>query len=106
MHGVNKSDADLKAAIQYAGTIVVDNLSELSRLASRFPISDSLISSRIFGCVCNPAWPSKHHAYTQTGQHDSKFGMDGEELMEAVLFCKDKGLPIDGIALPSRLPIS
>ena len=29
VHGVNKSNADLKAATQYAGTIVVDNLSEL-----------------------------------------------------------------------------
>jgi len=32
VHGVNKSPADLKSAIQHAGTIVVDNLSELSRI--------------------------------------------------------------------------
>ena len=29
VHGVNKSLADLKAALEYAGTIVVDNLTEL-----------------------------------------------------------------------------
>src|SRR5512145_34844 len=32
VHGVNKSAEDLQAAIQHAGTIVVDNLSELGRL--------------------------------------------------------------------------
>src|SRR5512138_96504 len=34
VHGVNKSLADLQAACQYAGTIVVDNLTELSRIQS------------------------------------------------------------------------
>ena len=29
VHGVNKSTADLKSAMKYAGTIVVDNLTEL-----------------------------------------------------------------------------
>jgi diaminopimelate decarboxylase len=32
VHGVNKSDADIKAAVKYAGTIVVDNLSELQKI--------------------------------------------------------------------------
>jgi len=32
VHGVNKSLDDLKSAIQHAGTIVVDNLTELSRI--------------------------------------------------------------------------
>jgi len=96
VHGVNKSDADLIATVQYADTIVVDNLSELSRLANRFPNPDS---------PCPDIWlrlqpglaVSTHHAYTQTGQHNSKFGMDGEELMEAVLFCKQRGLPLTGL---------
>ena len=34
VHGVNKSMADLSSAIQHAGTIVVDNLTELNRIAS------------------------------------------------------------------------
>ena len=37
------------------------------------------------------------HVYTQTGQHNSKFGTDREELMEAVLFCQEKGLPLSGL---------
>jgi diaminopimelate decarboxylase len=96
VHGVNKSDEDLKAAVQHAGTIVVDNLSELQRLAalwgSETPIERMQIWLRL-----QPGLAVHTHAYTQTGQHNSKFGMDGEELMEAVLFCKDKSLPLKGL---------
>ena len=95
VHGVNKSDADLDAAIQHAGTIVVDNLSELSRLANRFPISDSQFPD--IWLRLQPGLAVQTHAYTQTGQHDSKFGMDGEELMEAVQFCQERGLPLTGL---------
>ena len=34
VHGVNKSIDDLKSALQHAGTIVVDNLTELKRVES------------------------------------------------------------------------
>ena len=89
VHGVNKSDADLHAAIKHAGTIVVDNLSELSRLANQFSYTDSQFPN--IWLRLQPGLAVTTHAYTQTGQHNSKFGMDGEELMEAVFFCKEKG---------------
>jgi diaminopimelate decarboxylase len=38
-----------------------------------------------------------HHAHTQTGQHDSKFGMTPAELLEAAQFCKEHDLPLRGI---------
>jgi len=95
VHGVNKSEADLKAAIRYAGTIVVDNLSELHRLASQFSNPDLRFPN--LWLRLQPGLAVTTHAYTQTGQHNSKFGMDGEELMEAVLFCKEKGLPLKGL---------
>jgi diaminopimelate decarboxylase len=38
-----------------------------------------------------------HHAHTQTGQHDSKFGMTREEILEAAQFCKEHNLPLRGI---------
>jgi diaminopimelate decarboxylase len=95
VHGVNKSNADLKAAVQHAGTIVIDNLSELHRLAKQFPIPNSQFPN--LWLRLQPGLPVHTHAYTQTGQHDSKFGMDGEELMEAVTFCKEKGLPLNGL---------
>jgi diaminopimelate decarboxylase len=95
VHGVNKSDADLVAAIQHAGTIVVDNLSELHRLANQFPDSDSQFPN--LWLRLQPGLAVTAHAYTQTGQHNSKFGMEGEELMEAVLFCKERGLQLNGL---------
>ena len=38
-----------------------------------------------------------HHAHTQTGQHDSKFGMTRDEIIEAAAFCKQNNLPLNGI---------
>ncbi len=112
VHGVNKSDADLESAIQHAGTIVVDNLSELHKiyvvlseaknlstqktetLRSRqsLPQSDINLWLRL-----QPGLAVATHVYTQTGQHNSKFGMDGEELMEATLFCREHNLPLKGL---------
>jgi diaminopimelate decarboxylase len=112
VHGVNKSDADLRAAIQYAGTIVVDNLTELKRIhvilrersdrRISHPGEETLRhkpaqSDMNLWLRLQPGLAVSTHAYTQTGQHNSKFGMDGEELMDAVLFCKEHGLPLHGL---------
>ena len=83
VHGVNKSNADLQAAIQQAGTIVVDNLSELGRLADLSKTSTLPDLWLRF----QPGSSVDTHAYTQTGQHDSKFGMDLEEAGEALQVC-------------------
>lgn len=94
VHGVNKSLADIKSAIQYAGTIVVDNLIELKRL-KELSISNNLpnLWLRLLPGVA----VDTHHAHTQTGQHDSKFGMTREEILEAAAFCKENKLPLKGI---------
>lgn len=100
VHGVNKSQADLKSALQNAGTIVVDNLTELKTLES-----DSLLSKLRETAPALQIWlrllpgvaVSTHHAHTQTGQHDSKFGMTREEILKAAQFCKEKALPLAGI---------
>jgi len=96
VHGVNKSEVDLKTAIRYARTIVVDNLSELRRLVNKTPNPDSQFPNLWLRLQPGLA-VTTHHAYTQTGQHNSKFGMDGEGLMEAVQFCKEKDLPLKGL---------
>ena len=113
VHGVNKSIADLQAAFQQTGTIVVDNLTELKRihvtlsesegslprtsetLRSQQPLpqSDIALWLRLLPGVA----VSTHHVHTQTGQHDSKFGMTREEILEAAKFCKEKDLPLNGI---------
>ena len=102
VHGVNKSNADLKSALQHAGTIVVDNLTELKKVASQrlqveghsSPVTrtPSLWLRLLPGVAVHT-----HHAHTQTGQHDSKFGMTREEILHAVQIGKSANLPINGI---------
>ncbi len=96
VHGVNKSEADLESAVKYAGTIVVDNLTELQRIANLFPIPHSPFPDLWLRLVPGVAVET-HHAHTQTGQHDSKFGMTSAEMMEAAQFCKMNNLPLNGI---------
>ncbi len=96
VHGVNKSVADLISAIQNAGIIVVDNLTELKWIAEFFPSSDSQFPNLWLRLQPGIAVHT-HHAHTQTGQHDSKFGMTPEEILQAVEFCKLNSLPLNGI---------
>ncbi len=95
VHGVNKSQADLGAAIEQAGTIVVDNLGELERLRA-------MLESRRGGSPdiwlrLRPGVAVDTHAYRQTGQEDSKFGMGAQELFQAIQFCQVNALPLKGI---------
>ena len=96
VHGVNKSVADLTSAIQHASAIVVDNITELKRLVELIPNSYSLIPNIWLRIIPGIAVET-HHAHTQTGQHDSKFGMTMEETIEAANFCKEHHLPLKGI---------
>ena len=98
VHGVNKSVEDLKAALKSAGTIVVDNLTELHRIhvilsEASIPQRDIHIWLRLLPGVA----VHTHHAHTQTGQHDSKFGMTREEILQAARFCREHDLPLKGI---------
>ncbi len=111
VHGVNKSAADLKSAFRHAGTVVVDNLTELKNIrvilrerserrislhdeeTLRFAQSDMSFWLRLLPGVA----VSTHHAHTQTGQHDSKFGMTRAEILEAAKLCKEIDLPLKGI---------
>ncbi|PWB75077.1 MAG: diaminopimelate decarboxylase [Anaerolineales bacterium] len=95
VHGVNKSVADLKAAVKHAGTIVVDNLTELHRFAGQKLQVEGRASLwlRLLPGVA----VHTHHAHTQTGQHDSKFGMTREEILQAAQICKSSNLPLAGI---------
>jgi diaminopimelate decarboxylase len=120
VHGVNKSSADLKSALRNAGTIVVDNLTELKRIhvillapvlqvdvkerSDRRPSSNVEETLRSAQSDIN-LWlrlvpgiaVDTHHAYTQTGQHGSKFGMTREEILEAAGYCREHRLPLNGI---------
>ncbi len=120
VHGVNKSIDDLKSAIQHAGTIVVDNLTELHRLSVilrkhsdrhlhhtqvqvRIPprngesLRSAQDNTQIWLRLLPGVAVTTHHSYTQTGQHNSKFGMTRAEILEAAKFCKENQLPLKGI---------
>ena len=100
VHGVNKSIADLESAVKYASTIVVDNLTELKNLESNSKLSKlrkQVPAFKIWLRLLPGVAVATHHAHTQTGQHDSKFGMTSAEVMEAVDFCKMNNLPLNGI---------
>ena len=96
VHGVNKSIDDLQSAMQHAGTIVVDNQNELARIKDLVSNYQSSITSLWLRLLPGVA-VSTHHTHTQTGQHDSKFGMTREEIIEAAKFCKEHNLPLKGI---------
>jgi diaminopimelate decarboxylase len=95
VHGVNKSPADLAAALVQASTVVVDNLTELERWAalarqSSQPLPDLWLRLR-------PGLAVETHAYNQTGQEDSKFGMSPAEALAAVQLCCQHRLPLTGL---------
>lgn len=100
VHGVNKSLDDLKSALEHAGTIVVDNLTELKNV-----VATSVVNQATKVATMPNLWlrllpgvaVHTHHAHTQTGQHDSKFGMTREEILEAAKYCKEYNLPLTGI---------
>ena len=96
VHGVNKSTEDLQAAFQYSGTVVVDNISELQRIKHLFPNPEAR-STTLWLRLLPGVAVHTHHTHTQTGQHDSKFGMTREEILGAAQFCKENNLPLRGI---------
>jgi diaminopimelate decarboxylase len=94
VHGVNKSDEDLDAAVAQAGVIVVDNLTELRRLAARAAQGATLPELWL---RVRPGLAVETHAYRQTGQHDSKFGFSAAETIEAVALAQMQRLPVTGL---------
>ena len=94
VHGVNKSDEDLAAAVELAGVIVVDNPTELARLAALATEGAALPSLWL---RVRPGVAVETHAYRQTGQHDSKFGFSRDEAIAAVGLAVKRGLPVTGL---------
>lgn len=96
VHGVNKSVTDLMAAIQYAGTIVVDNLTELDQLVTLYHATPQGFFPDLW-LRLRPGIAVQTHTYTQTGQEDSKFGMSPLEACQAISLCRQQGLPLNGL---------
>jgi diaminopimelate decarboxylase len=89
MHGNNKSPAELDYAIESGvGHIVVDSFDEIERLRGR--------SQRVLLRV-TPGIEASTHSFIQTGQVDSKFGFQLDEVDRAVSACADAGLELRGL---------
>jgi len=95
VHGVNKSQADLELALTSAGTLVVDNLVELDRLVELSSQTDAHTPE--LWLRLRPGRLVDTHAYIQTGQSDSKFGLDFDEAAQAVSTCLESDLPLAGL---------
>jgi diaminopimelate decarboxylase len=89
MHGNNKSPAELDYAIESGlGHIVVDSYDEIDRLRGR--------AQRVLLRVTPGIEPTTHE-FIQTGQVDSKFGFQMDEVERAVQACADAGLELRGL---------
>ena len=89
MHGNNKSPAELEYAIESGlGHIVVDSFDEIERLRGR--------AQRVLLRVTPGIEPTTHE-FIQTGQVDSKFGFQMEEVERAVEACAGAGLELRGL---------
>jgi diaminopimelate decarboxylase len=84
LHGNNKSEAELRDAIQAeVGHVIVDSFAEIDRLEAILDRSQDVLIR------VTPGISASTHSYVQTGQLDSKFGFglaDGlaERALEAV----------------------
>jgi diaminopimelate decarboxylase len=89
MHGNNKSPTELDYAIESGlGHIVVDSFDEIDRLHGR--------AQRVLLRVTPGIEPTTHE-FIQTGQVDSKFGFQMDEVERAVAACVDAGLELRGL---------
>jgi diaminopimelate decarboxylase len=89
MHGNNKTPAELDYAIETGlGHIVVDSFDEIERLRGR--------GQRVLVRVTPGIEPTTHQ-FVQTGQVDSKFGFQMDEVDRAVDACAGGGLELCGL---------
>ena len=101
MHGNNKTPAELDYAIESGlGHIVVDSFDEIERLRGRTQVGAhaprGTRGQRVLLRVTPGIEPTTHE-FIQTGQVDSKFGFQMDEVERAVAACADAGLELCGL---------
>jgi diaminopimelate decarboxylase len=95
LHGNNKSDAELAAAISIdVSRIIVDSFDELGRIERLQGDHRPRLMLRI-----TPGVEAHTHEYVRTGQDDSKFGfgLASGDAARAVDACRNAGLHLVGI---------
>ncbi|MEK9657235.1 MAG: diaminopimelate decarboxylase [bacterium] len=86
LHGNNKSDEELRLAVENKVMIVIDNMDELIQLRN------CLVESEIAKVLLrfNPDIQTNTHAHIQTGHASSKFGMDKTQCKQAITFIQSQ----------------
>jgi diaminopimelate decarboxylase len=93
MHGNNKTEAELRMALERrVGHIIVDSFDEIDRLARLAPGSGRRVLVRV-----TPGIRPDTHEKIATGQEDSKFGIPLALLPEALARCSSAGLEVRGL---------
>ena len=93
LHGNNKTEAELTYAIECGvGHIVIDSFDEIDRLERLAAGKGQRVLIRV-----TPGIKPSTHIYIQTGQVDSKFGINLEDVDRAVARCAEAGLEVRGL---------
>jgi diaminopimelate decarboxylase len=93
MHGNNKTEAELRQAVEAGiGHVIVDSMDEVELLA-RVAAGRS---QRVLLRVTPGIRPDTHHRIA-TGQEDSKFGIPLAALPDAAARCEEAGLEVRGL---------
>lgn len=82
LHGNNKSYEEILMTASYGGNIILDNFSEiniLKQVASELADKTIQVLLRV-----TPGVECHTHEYIRTGQNDSKFGFDFDQLDQAI----------------------
>ena len=91
MHGNNKSEAELRQAVEAGvGHIVLDSFHEIERLERIGPGQRVLLR-------VTPGIEPATHSKVQTGQEDSKFGIPLSQVPEAIERCAQAGVELRGL---------
>ena len=93
MHGNNKSEADLEAALEAGiGHMIVDSLDEIDRLERVAQGRPQRVLLRV-----TPGIEPETHRAIRTGQEDSKFGLPMRDVERALEHCALAGLEVRGL---------
>jgi diaminopimelate decarboxylase len=98
VHGNNKSDEELRAAAQLDALVVLDALDEAERAAAA--------GVRRVLVRVTPGVEAETHEAIRTGHRGSKFGLDADDALAAVVRARAAGLDVQGVHvhLGSQLP--
>lgn len=103
LHGNNKSDAELRRALEVGvGRIVVDSFDEIERLERLAPLARHRPQVMV---RVTPGIEAHTHEYVMTGQDDSKFGfgLASGAAAEAVALLRDERSPVDLVGLHAHI---